>query len=541
MEEFRQVALSDCYESPLNTRRHFDEAALRDLTDSVASKGVLTPILVRERVTDDGRFEILAGARRCRAARGANLEQVPARICSFNDDEALEVIVIENLQRQDVSALEEAEGYRALLERPGYDVAGLAAKVGKSEAYVYSRLKLCELIEPAKKALAAEEITPGHALLLARLQPADQKVALGQCFQTRWSGDKRIEIPVSLRELAGWIQQNLQLDLGHAPFDPTDAELVPHAGSCADCPKRSGYSPALFPDIAKKDVCTDRSCYQAKLAAHVTQTKARLEAEGQRVIELDSNWNNTKAKGAPLSSSLWSEVKRGQPKCEHVQKGIITAGHHDRGKVLTVCADPGCRVHHGYRSNASSPEDRAKRAKEQEKQRQAAEVRRRLFRAVLEAAPAKLTVDELRRVVRGYLAEMQFESVKILARELGLEPVKEKRYGDGSEYADWNKATHAHVDSLDAPGLTRLLFMLPLVNGLAGHGYLEERSKNVLREVAKDYVDVAAIEKALAAELKQRAASKAARTKRPAAKSASKKSAGTAAAKGKTRKAKATA
>lgn len=507
MEEFRQVALSDCYESPLNTRRHFNEAALKDLTASVTSTGVLTPILVRERPSKNGRYEILAGTRRCRAARAAQIEHVPARVCEFTDDEALEVVVIENLQREDLGPLEEADGYKALLARPGYDVAGIAAKVGKSEAYVYGRLKLCDLIKPAKKALAAEEITAGHALLLARLQPTDQTEAFDECFRRQWDGRKDVKVAASVRELAAWIHSNLQLDLAHVPFLTGDADLVPAAGSCTLCPKRSGFAPALFPDIGKKDVCTDRACYQDKIAAHIARTKAQLEAEadGGAVLEISTRWGETK-KGGPLSASQWTEIKRGQKKCGHEQQGLVVAGDRELGKVLTICAAAECKVHHGSHSSSfSSPAAKAQRAKEALKQRQAAELRRRIFCAIHEAAPTKLGRAELNQLIAGYLEEMQQDSLRALVQALGLETTKKTRgYAGGATYTDWRATLGKWAEDLDDAGLARALVILPLVPALEGRDWTSDRRKGLLRKAAALYgVDVTTIKKALAGEASQ--------------------------------------
>lgn len=513
MEEFRQVALSDCYESELNPRRHFDSRAMEELTRSVASKGVLVPLLVRD--APHGRYEILAGARRHRAAYAASLDTIPVRVCTLTDDEALEVAVVDNLQREGVSPLEEAEGYAALLARPGYDVASIAAKVGKSEAYVYSRLKLCELIEPAKKALAAEEITAGHALLLARLQPADQEEALEQCFEDHWVGRTSVRVAVAVRSLASWIHGNLQLDLAHAPFITSDADLVPAAGSCALCPKRSGFEPALFPDIAKKDVCTDRSCYQAKISAHLARAKAQLAADGGAVLELSTRWADQK-KGGPLSAHLWTEIKRGQKKCEHAQQGLVVAGDVDLGKALTVCAAPGCTAHRGRDSRVDSPAEKARRAKEAEKQRQAAELRRRLFRAVHEAAPTQLGRAELDQLLSGYVEEMQQDSIRVLVQALGLELVTQKRgYAGGASYTDWQGTLAKWTKGLDDAGLARVLVILPLVPGLDGRDWISDRRKELLRKAAALYgVDVKAIEQAIDAEAKEKMAKKTARAKK---------------------------
>lgn len=226
--DFQIVGIAQLEESKTNPRQHFAKDALSDLTKSIAEKGVLVPLLVRPVKNGVGlvydHFEILAGARRYRAAKASGLEQVPVLVRDLDDTQALEVQVIENLQRADVHPLEEAEGYKQLLEKGKYDVESLAAKVGKSVSYVYQRLKLADLVPAAKKAFFEEKITAGHAILLARLQSDQQKEGLAECLND-WNSP-------SVRELGTWIEENVHLDLAKAPWQKDDTKLLPPAGAC---------------------------------------------------------------------------------------------------------------------------------------------------------------------------------------------------------------------------------------------------------------------------------------------------------------------
>ncbi|MGD0096946.1 MAG: ParB/RepB/Spo0J family partition protein [Terracidiphilus sp.] len=210
------------------------------------SQGILSPLLVRP--LTERSFEIVAGARRYRAAQLAEAETVPVRIVNLTDAEALEAQLIENLQRRDVHPLEEAQGFRALLnlDEPKYSIEQIAAKTGKSPAYCAQRVKLTELTAAVTEAFAKDEIGVGHALLLAKLQPAEQEQALSACFREDWNGGqgkaKRILLPV--RHLHQWIEQNILLILKDAPFSKTDPNVNPAAGACVDCPKRK---PQVFP------------------------------------------------------------------------------------------------------------------------------------------------------------------------------------------------------------------------------------------------------------------------------------------------------
>ncbi|MGC1870813.1 MAG: ParB/RepB/Spo0J family partition protein [Acidobacteriaceae bacterium] len=174
--EYRNVSLSLLTESKTNPRRIFDDAALQELAASIRAQGVLSPLLVRP--LNERSFEIVAGARRYRAAQMADAATVPVRIVKLTDAQAVEMSIVENLQRKDVHPLEEAQGFRALLnlDEPKYSIEQIAAKTGKHPAYVAARLKLTGLAPAVVEAFYREEIGVGHALLLAKLQSANEPV-----------------------------------------------------------------------------------------------------------------------------------------------------------------------------------------------------------------------------------------------------------------------------------------------------------------------------------------------------------------------------
>jgi ParB family chromosome partitioning protein len=254
--EYRDLPLALLIESKTNPRRTFEDDSLKELAESIRTQGILSPLLVRP-ITEQG-FEIVFGARRYRAAQMAEAATVPVRIKNLTDAEALEAQLIENLQRRDVHPMEEANGFRALLnlEEPKYSIEQIAARTGKSPAYVAGRLKLTELAPVVVEAFYREEIGVGHALLLAKLQPDQQEQALSACFKEDWSngGQKAKRILLPVRSLQFWIESNILLILKLAPFDKRDAQLVPAAGSCVDCPKRTGHNKLLFADV-RQDAC----------------------------------------------------------------------------------------------------------------------------------------------------------------------------------------------------------------------------------------------------------------------------------------------
>jgi ParB family chromosome partitioning protein len=152
-------------------RRHFDEESMADLAASIAERGVLQPILLR---TADTGFEIVAGERRWRAAQRAQLHRIPAIIRHFDDASSAEVALIENIQREDLNAIEEADGYRQLIQRHGHSQDGVAAIVHKSRSHVANLLRLLDLPEFVRDALLRGDISMGHARAIAASPHAEE-------------------------------------------------------------------------------------------------------------------------------------------------------------------------------------------------------------------------------------------------------------------------------------------------------------------------------------------------------------------------------
>ena len=135
-----------------------------------------------------------------------------------------------------------------------YNIANIAARAGKSEAYVYGRLKLADLIPPVAEAFLKDKITIGHALLIAKLQASQQQEAFAAAFRSMWTSEGNTQVLIPVRELGAWIESNILLQLASVPFDKQDETLVPAAGSCVNCPKRTGFNKFLFADV-RKDSC----------------------------------------------------------------------------------------------------------------------------------------------------------------------------------------------------------------------------------------------------------------------------------------------
>jgi ParB family chromosome partitioning protein len=170
----RAIAIDQLRPSAIQPRRQMQPDELQELAASIAERGVLQPILVRRVPDEPHAFEIIAGERRWRAAQLAQLHEVPAIVKDLDDGEALQVALIENLQRQDLNPLEEAEGYRRLMQEFGHSQENLAGRIGKSRSHVANTLRLLTLPEEVKALVDAGELTAGHARALIGSEAAGE-------------------------------------------------------------------------------------------------------------------------------------------------------------------------------------------------------------------------------------------------------------------------------------------------------------------------------------------------------------------------------
>jgi ParB family chromosome partitioning protein len=380
-EGLQSIALSRINPNPDNPRKHYDEHAMKELAASIRAQGVWEPIVLRPDPIKPTTFELVIGERRWRAAKLAGLSSIPAIVRNLTDRQALETMVIENLQREDVRPLEEAAGYRALLEygadasSPKHTITSLAERISKSESYVHSRLKLLQLVPAAQEALQRDFLTAGHAVLIARLQPREQIRAMCACWN-EFDADKRPSDPTKMKlaeildfdsdffefhllaekGLRSWIQDNINLKLKGVPWDLEDATLLPDAGACSTCPKNSLANPLLFSELTAKgeNVCFDPACYQAKRSALVRlQLAASKEHEVLRQLSEQASWSMPASDQKTLKAGQWLPAKKGE--CANVEKGVITKGEH-AGETRLICADASCKVHkHNLDKPPASP------------------------------------------------------------------------------------------------------------------------------------------------------------------------------------------
>lgn len=271
--------------TPDNTRRPITNASVESLARSMARDGVLQPIVVRTHPTQEGKYEIRAGERRWRAAKLAKLESVPAVVRPLDDAAAQAVTIAENLQRENLHPLEEAAAFRQAIDR-GQDAKSLAARLGKPVAFVLRRASLTALTEAWQTEIRRPESDAGrfsvaHLELISRLPAETQNLLAADGF-TRVFGRG---FP-TVEELRRVIDDGLRT-LVSMPWKLDDDGIDPKAGSCLNCPKRSGMQPALFDaedaprngTVSSSDRCLDPSCFDRKTTAFVLQRETELRAK----------------------------------------------------------------------------------------------------------------------------------------------------------------------------------------------------------------------------------------------------------------------
>ena len=167
-----QVSISDLVPNKYQPRKIFDEASLEDLTNSIKERGMIQPIIVRNSNNDRSKFEIIAGERRWLAAQRAGLHNVPVVITETDDLKSLEFAIVENVQRHDLNPLEDAQGYKRLIDDFSYDQEKVSKFIGKSRSHITNSLRLLTLPEDVIKLIETQKITAGHAKILVGLPNA---------------------------------------------------------------------------------------------------------------------------------------------------------------------------------------------------------------------------------------------------------------------------------------------------------------------------------------------------------------------------------
>jgi ParB family chromosome partitioning protein len=275
---FRRIELDQLFPSPMNPRKFVNDDEFKELVESIKQKGVINPILVRENKKNGKQFEVIAGERRFRAAKEVykhyatnDTKTIPSVVRNVDDREAFEIMTIENLQRKDITPLEEAKGFQKYVQihgRDGEAVEELATRVGKSQSYIRRRVEIMALPKKITKAWSNGKIKFGHMEQLLRLKDNDE--LLTSMFndlvdENRWD-------EVSVNDLKNWIDRETT-KLDNALFDKTECEKCFHNSDVQKNMFGSGLT--CVPDAI---LCLKPSCFQEK-----------------QVDYFETNWKKTKA------------------------------------------------------------------------------------------------------------------------------------------------------------------------------------------------------------------------------------------------------
>ncbi len=296
-----------------------------------------------------------------------------------------------------------------------------------------------------------------------------------------------------MRQLQQWIEHNILLELASAPFSKDDAQLVPVAGACLDCPKRTGHNTLLFAEIGtgQPDSCSDPKCYAAKVDAHVRQTIAAKP----KLVQISTAYGPTMEGSAAVPRNKYVEIRRDKPTkkeqqnwpeyktCKFTTEAIVTEGS-EKGELRRVCANPDCPVHHAQRQpNIADAVIKAEQEKRRREEVIAQTTGLRVLSAIIDAVPVRLMKRDLLFVVEHLAAMLDERRLSIVLRQHGIGKAK-------STTDTPAKMLAAFIRKADESTLGRLLVEIVILR--AAHSPTD--SGKVLKEAADLYkVDVNAI------------------------------------------------
>ena len=230
--EVRMLTIANLSMNPHQPRKVMTEETLHELAQSIRDNGVLQPVLVRRR---DDRFELIAGERRVRAAQIAGLDEVPALVCTMAEAESMKVALLENIQRENLNAIEEAEAYRAIMEHYGATHQELADMLGKSRSGVSNMLRLLNLEQTIRNLVVEGELTMGHARALLRVDDGSERLRLARAVAKQGMSVRALEAKVQANESTTSQHEAhdgaIQVDPEAAALREFETRLFRHLGS----------------------------------------------------------------------------------------------------------------------------------------------------------------------------------------------------------------------------------------------------------------------------------------------------------------------
>lgn len=529
-ETIIRIELDHLRESPTNPRRHFDAASLGELSLSIASQGVIEPIIVRPAPNRPGdqrnlqvTHEIVVGHRRYRASLLAKQLDIPCVVRDLDDEQVRVMQIHENLHREDVNPIEEADGLAELASVHKVKVDDLVKRTGKSRSYVYGRIRLAGAAPEVREACLTGGLGGEIGTRIARLASHKlQAKALRELQRTAYDPDTGNQVP------AGWAsdRESKQLlsryvvRLVDVPFDLADTTLAERAGACTTCPKRAGNDPDLASDL-DPDICTDPLCFDVKKEAArqrvITAAKKAgrpvLEGEGAKAV-LPHHWSRPEGYKS-LDGIAFSELERTDGVLEtHRQvtwrealeragkkapKPTLLVSPHEEDtlldlisteqaeKLLTTLGVPtpstAAQAQRGGDDEEEGPDERPPEIKAFDQWQLWARVRREIMRRV---ATSERTVDELRLLVAVFFEffdDIPADTAEILGWSAELESLA---------YDEMLAFVVAKTDAMDGAELGRMLVLLSLEQAPVGYGQQSEAKLALAQRYGVDVLAMAA-------------------------------------------------
>lgn len=408
------------------------------LVTSIETNGFIGALMVRE--LEDETYEVWAGNRRLKAAKEAGLEAVPCDIYEMTEVQALELNLTEQINRADLTPVEEGEACRRLMELSGYTTAQVAKKLGQSPSWVTKRVALCGLAPEVSKALLAGTVELSFAQALASLPSQRAQAEALKAFADipEWSRGRYETAEAKVQ----WLRERVSRPLSDATWKLTDETLVPEAGACSACPHNSACErmPGLFDSTTKKPQCANTTCFESKLAASFERKVAKYRAEGAKVLPLAEGAKALPNGNLPHSSKYvradavvqddrkkrtWKQLVEEMPE-EHRPQLIVAQGGDGKlaelyveAKVLQAVADV-LELKWAQKAVEAEEDTRPAPREDREKERRERDIREAVQVEVLDAVAKRIAEsDSFPLWAARLLAERVFPTPEQLERLLG--------------------------------------------------------------------------------------------------------------------------
>jgi ParB/RepB/Spo0J family partition protein len=473
-----------------NPRKAFDPAKLQELADSIKSAGgIQQPLILRNDRACGVSYSLVAGERRLRAAKLLGLATVPAIVREMTDEQALQIALVENLQREDLTPLEEIDGLARLRDQHKLDIGRIQELTGKSRSHVYDTLKLAAAAPAIRTALAQGDLDRSRALILTRLPPALQAGALKSAQEDQWDGQ-----PLSVRDLTEEIERKWRADLNKAAFPLQDTVVTtPPTPICATCPHRSDGQLGQKGGIN----CYDVACFKRKQDAGFKLRAAEATAAGHKIVDLQDSKQAHAARRqdyAELSDHSWeigtsneSYAKAIKKKGVDVPRYLVRDG--DGGVQLMIRRDEADRLLSGGKGDSSRDRYKASQAAS-------------LAAAKLDAAVTVAAIQQIGQAAQvGLGSDLAFwrlaAHLKLHACHWDSERIVLKARGAKGDTGERGKVLGKMIDDGDAATARAILVQLLAL----GTPWLGEGT--VKRAAAHWKIDLAAIKRQLVAEKTQ--------------------------------------